>query len=267
MAIRRLNLQEKEKIFLLRKSGLTFRKIASTIGCSVSTTKDVFDKYESLNTSELIGEKKNQRKRLLTKKDDRYIMICSKRNRKLTLPILTSEFNLARTRTVSFSTIRRSLFRNNMRGRIGAKKPLLRKANIQKRLKFAKEHVNWTTEQWNNVLFTDESKFEMFGCKRRVFVRRMPNERFIKECLVPTVKHGGGSVMVWGGICAKGVVPLLRIRGIMKKEQYHSILCRHAVPNGKKLLSRGFIFQQDNDPKHKALLNVKYLQNKEKTGK
>ncbi len=49
----------------------------------------------------------------------------------------------------------------------------------------------------------------------------MPRERYQKECLIPTVKHGGGSVMVWGGISSSGVVPLLRIVGITKKETLH----------------------------------------------
>ena len=39
------------------------------------------------------------------------------------------------------------------------------------RLKFAKEHKKWTKEDWYKVLWTDESKFEQFGNKRRVYGR------------------------------------------------------------------------------------------------
>ena len=94
----------------------------------------------------------------------------------------------------------------------------------------------------------------------------MANERFARNCIVGTVKHGGGSGMVWGGVCSKGVVPLIQIQGIMKKEQYHSLLSRHVLSGGKKLLGGGFVFQQNNDLKHTAKLNLKYLANKEKTG-
>lgn len=38
-----------------------------------------------------------------------------------------------------------------------------------------------------------------------------------------TVKHGGGSVMVWGCMAAGGVGELVFIDGIMKKEQYLEI--------------------------------------------
>jgi hypothetical protein len=49
---------------------------------------------------------------------------------------------------------------------------------------------------WKSVLWSDESKFEMFGSNRRVFVRRRVGERMISACVVHTVKHGGGGVMV-----------------------------------------------------------------------
>ena len=81
--------------------------------------------------------------------------------------------------------------------RIAVRKPLLRPVNKQTRLQFAQEHVDWTIDQWQSVLWTDESKFELFGSHRRQYVRRKVNERFKPDCIVPTVKHGGGSVMVW----------------------------------------------------------------------
>jgi hypothetical protein len=141
------------------------------------------------------------------------------------------------------STVRRSLQSFDMNGRVACKKPLLRKANIGKRLKFAQEHVNWTVEQWNRVLFTDETKVEVFGTHRRTFVRRKPGERYRNECLVPTVKFGGGSVMCCWAICAKGALPLHRIVGIMTKQTYHQILIRQVK---KKFY---FVFFSTNDSK------------------
>jgi transposase len=259
-----LGIDERAKIDVLRSTGLSMSQIAGVIGCSKSTVKRTIDKKReigNLNKTQCVVPRK------LTRSDEKYLMLCSKRDRRKTLPEIAREFNLSHQTKVGLSTIRRSLLRSGMSGRVAAKKPFLRKINIAKRLKFAKDHVNWTQEQWDRVLFTDESKFELFGCKRRVFVRRMEHERFARNCIVGTVKHGGGSVMVWGGVCSQGVVPLVQIQGIMKKEQYHTLLYRHALPGGKKLLGRGFVFQQDNDPKHTAKVNLKYLDNKEKTGK
>ena len=62
------------------------------------------------------------------------------------------------------------------------------------------------------MLWSDESKFEIFGSNHRVFVRRRKGERMDSTCLVPTVKHGGGGVMVWGAL----LVTLLGIYSKLK---------------------------------------------------
>lgn len=67
-------------------------------------------------------------------------------------------------------------------------------------------------------MFIDETKVENFGSHRRTFVRRVSGQRYACECLVPTVKFGGGSVLCWGEISSKGVIPLNRIDGIMMNE-------------------------------------------------
>ena len=128
--------------------------------------------------------------------------------------------------------------------RIAIGKLLLRPVNEQKRLKFAQEHFEWTIDQWKSVSWTDESKFELFGSHRRQYVHRKVNERFKPDCIVQTVKHDGGLVMVWSSFSHADVGQLKAIEGIMEKEQYHSILQRHAIPSGINLIGRGFIFNK-----------------------
>lgn len=79
-------------------------------------------------------------------------------------------------------------------------------------------------------------------------------------CVVPTVKHGGGSVLIWGCFSHAGTGNLVKIEGIMRKEQYRNILEHDAVPSGSKLIGENFIFRHDNDPKHTAALCKNYLQ-------
>ena len=61
---------------------------------------------------------------------------------------------------------------------------------------------------WKSVLWSDESKFEIFGSTRHVFVRHRVGERMISACVVLTMKHGGGGVMVWGCFAGDTVIYL-----------------------------------------------------------
>ncbi len=71
---------------------------------------------------------------------------------------------------------------------------------------------------------------------------RQPGEEYKDKCVLPTVKHGGGSVMVWGCISAAGTGELQFIEGTMNANMYCDIL--------KQRLGRRAVFQHDNDPKH-----------------
>ena len=64
-----------------------------------------------------------------------------------------------------------------------------------------------------SVLWTGESKFEVFWSHRRTFVRRRTSEKMLEECLTPSVKHGGGNVMVRGCFGAGKVEDLYKVKG------------------------------------------------------
>lgn len=93
------------------------------------------------------------------------------------------------------------------------------------------------------VLFTDESKFNLFGSDGRRFVWRRKGEEYLPKNTKKSVKHGGGSVMVWGCVSASGVGDLHFIKGNMDKYQYLDILKSHLRSSVAKLgISDNFIF-------------------------
>ncbi|GFY27627.1 transposable element Tcb1 transposase [Trichonephila clavipes] len=91
-------------------------------------------------------------------------------------------------------------------------------------------------------------------------VSRKPNTSHHPKHTIPTVKHGGGSVMVWGCMAASGVGKLVFIDGIMHKMAYLNIQQNNLKESADKLgLGSNFIFQQDNDPKHTAFVVEEWL--------
>ena len=70
------------------------------------------------------------------------------------------------------------------------------------------------------------------------------------------MKHGGESIMLWGCFSAAGTGNLVRVKGVMKKEQYEKILKENLKQYAVKV---GFVFQHDNDPKNTSYLVKSYL--------
>ena len=116
------------------------------------------------------------------------------------------------------------------------------------------------------MLWTEESKFEVFGSHRRTFVRCRTSQKMLEECLTPSVNHDGGNVMVWGSFGAGKVGDLYKVKWILNKEGYHSILQHHAIPCGQRLIGPNLLLQQDNDPKHTSKLCKNYLGKKQSAG-
>ena len=129
---------------------------------------------------------------------------------------------------ISTSTVQMRLRESGLRGLIAANKPLLKDTN-KKRLDWVKKHKQWTLDWWKSVLWSDKSNILIFGSNRHVFVRCRVGERRIFTCVVPTVKHGGGGVMVWRSFAGDTVCDLFRIQDTLNQHGYRSILQRYAT--------------------------------------
>ena len=200
------------------------------------------------------------------KKENKYIVINFLQNHRPTAPDLAADFNEHHTTKISTTTVKRRLLEVGRKGRVAVKKPCLTTIHKQKRLVWAKEHKNLTVEEWNRVLWSEESKFEIFGNKRRSFVCRLVGERMLEQCTMQTIKLGGGNIMVCGCFGGGQVGSIAKIDGKMKKEVYLKILKEHVLVCGTEVIGERFVFQQYNDPKHTAKVVKQYLNEKQEEG-
>ena len=65
--------------------------------------------------------------------------------------------------TVTKRTISNTLHREGLKSCCTRKVPLSKKAHVQSRLMFAKEHLDDPEEAWEKVMWSDETKIELFG--------------------------------------------------------------------------------------------------------
>ncbi len=153
--------------------------------------------------------------------------------------------------TISRDTIRRTLQRNGMHGCHPRKKPLLKPRHKKARLEFARAHADKDEDYWDSILWSDETKINVFGNDGFKTVWCRKGEEYKEKCMVPTVKHGGGSVLMWGCMSAASVGELHFIDGIMNSQMYCSILKEKMLPS-LRALGRRALFQHDNNPKHRG---------------
>ncbi len=123
--------------------------------------------------------------------------------------------------------------------------------DIYARKQFAEDKQTKDMDYWNHVLWSDETKINLFGSDGVKRVWRQPGEEYKDKCVLPTVKHGGGSVMVWGCMSIASTGELQFIEGTMNANMYCDIL--------KQRLGRRAVFQHDNDPKHTSKMTTALL--------
>jgi transposase len=238
----------------LRAEGYTYRQIAERLGgnATFSAVRKLCLKFDDMKS--VTDKCRTGRPRLSVARDDRQLLRLSLSDRRKTATQLMVDWNVR----ASVRTVRRRLCKAGLKARIPRKKPLLNLTQRKKRVQWAKAHLNWSQEQWNRVLWSDESKISLFSSDGIHYVRRRSGEEFLPQCLTPTMKHPV-SLMVWGCMSARGVGRLTVCDGIVNGVKYIEILRSKMLPSARSLFDLqpprtvpDFTFQQDNAPCHTA---------------
>ncbi|GFS88527.1 transposable element Tcb2 transposase [Trichonephila clavipes] len=155
-------------------------------------------------------------------------------------------------------TISRHLAEANLKSKRPFRELPLTPEHRQLRLQWCLARSMWNFTDWQNVVFSEESRFVLGTDDNRVRVWRRPSERynFLHTVLRHTARRAG--VMVWEAIAYDSRFTLTVMRGTLTVQRYvDDILRPHVGPflNGLS----GAIFQQDNAHPHTARVAQDFL--------
>lgn len=167
---------------------------------------------------------------------------------------------------ISYKSIMNNLRMIGICARRKVKKSFLSKKHKLARLQWARAHKHWTVDDWKRVIFSDETKINLWNSDGIQYCLRKEDTPLQPFHVQPTVKHGGGSLMFWGCMTYQGLGYGCQIYdGTMKAQDYVNILDTTFMDSLEHYGYRpvDFIFQHDNDRKHTSTSTREYLEGKE----
>ncbi|KAG2456618.1 TCB1 transposase, partial [Polypterus senegalus] len=257
MTSKELSVDLRDRIVSRHKSGEGYRKICAALKVPMSTVASIIRKWKKFETTRTLPIAGRPSK--LSNWGRRAFVRQVTKNPMVTLSELQRS-SVERGEPSRRTTISAAIHQSGLYGRVARWKPLLSKRHMAACLEFGKRHLKDSQTLRNKILWSDETKIELCVNARRL-VWRKPGTALHQANTITTVKHGGGSIMLWGCFSAAGTGRLVRIKGKMTAAMYRDTLDENLLQNALDLgLGRRFIFQQDNNPKHTAKISKEWLQ-------
>lgn len=162
---------------------------------------------------------------------------------------------------VSKKTICRILHKNGYKSYKNIRKPLLSNINVQKRFTFAKKFIKSTYQNFKNIIFTDEKKFNLEGSDGNEKIWVKGGYKSETRSYNEISKFKGGSIMIWGAITYKGVGAIIRTNKRINSGEYIRVLGTGLFEtlDMNEINAEECIFMQDNAPAHKSSMTINWF--------
>ncbi len=183
----------RKKIIYLHKKGEGYKKISKALLISQNTVAKGVQTFKKDETA-IISQRRPGRPWKLTPRQERLLIRRVEENRHASSLQLSKEVESQTGVTISRDTIRRTLQRNGMHGCVHES---LKPRHMKAHLEFARAHADKDEDYWDSILWSDETKINVFGTDGFKTVWHRKGEEYKEKCMVPTVKHGGGSGAAW----------------------------------------------------------------------
>lgn len=239
--------------------GLSQADAARRLNVSRSVVKRLWDQFQSEDS--VSRRHVSGRPRVTTPAGDRYLALSARRRRNTTVPQLMADHFVATGTRISATTVRRRLHNTGLYARRPVVCVPLNPGHRAARLRWAREHVSWTSQQWASVLFTDESRFTLESDSGRQMIWREQRTRYHQSNIVERHSYRGGGIMVWAGISLGGHTDLHVFHGgTLTGVRYRDEILDPYVRPYAAAIGNDFLLMDDNAPAHRARLVEDYLQ-------
>ncbi len=192
----------KKRIVALHKDGLGYKKIAKTLKLSCSTVAKTIQRLNRTGSTQ--NRPRYGRPKKLSACAQCHIKRLCLGNRRMNAASIAAEVEEVTGQPVSAQTIRLSLHQIGLHDCHPRRKPLLKMMHKKAHNQFAEDKQTKDMDYWNHDLWSDETNINLFGSDGVKRVWRQPGEEYKDKCVLPTLSHGCGSVMVWGCMSAVG---------------------------------------------------------------
>ncbi len=152
------------------------------------------------------------------------------KNRRMSAASIALEVAEVEGRFVSAQIICHTLQQVGLHGHHPRRKHLLKLAHKKACKLFTEDNLAKSMNYWNHVLWSDESKVNLFDSYGVQHVWWSPGEEYQENCILPTIKHGGGSIMVLGCMTTAGIGELRFTEGNMDSNMHCDILKQKMMP-------------------------------------
>ena len=189
-----MSIDIRQKIIDKHKEGKGYRIISQELNLPLNTVGNVIRKFKILGEA-VANLPRCGRPRKLNERTSIWVSRKVQRNPFVTRGEIQADLKEAGI-DVNKDTISRAVNRTGFFSRSPRKVPLLKRRHVRSRLNYVKTYGEKTQEFWNKVIWSDETKIELFGKNTATRVWRKSCTAYNKKNTIPTVKFGGGSIMV-----------------------------------------------------------------------
>ena len=148
-----------------------------------------FDKFHTVATKPGAG-----RTPKVTERQQRLIKLQQVRDDTISLTDLARFARTDLNLTITRQTVSRILRNFDMVSYIAPRKPRITPAQRCTRVAWCYEHLSWSVNDWSNVVFMDESNYEILNQKNRIYIRRFRHDPTRFERSQQRVYRGGGII-------------------------------------------------------------------------